>query len=837
MRSIRLRAAMAASSILTCAFPAYAQTASTDGTDIIVTARRIEERLQDVPISITVFNQQQLSNRNVISSEDLAKYTPSLSTNNYFGSDNTSFAIRGFVQDVGTAPSVGTYFADVVAPRGATNGQTVGDGANAGDFFDLQNVQVLKGPQGTLFGRNTTGGSVLFVPQKPVDKFEGYVQAGAGNYGMQHFQGVINIPLSDTFLIRAGFDHMKRDGYLNNVSGIGPRHYDDVDYWAARLSVVAQITPTLENYMIASFNSSQNAGSINKLVAANPSQGVLVPIPDLPTFGSLAAAQLAEQGKGFYNVEGATADAHVHTGQWQLINTTTWTASDALTVKNIISYAQLKQEGLNPIFGILYRVPVAGQVYNTAFEMSNSPINGATANESTFTEEFRLQGSLGGDRLTWQSGAYFELASPLGFAGSQSPGFSSCANNLYHQLNCTDPLDGLFSGALGLPPGSVNVANLNETLSETTYHDVGLYAQATYKLAEKLKLTGGFRYTWDREHVDSIQRVYSVPAAPTYALITDDSYKCFHSVIATLPNCAAQFSTKSSAPTWLIDLDFTPTRDLLFYAKYARGYRAAVIVPVIPVGGTAADPDFTFNYPKPERVDSFEVGAKTSFSGAIRGSFDIAGFYNKFNNQQIQVAFLPIDPSQFPQTAAPVNAGKSTIYGAEIEATLTPFTGLDLTLGYTYLHTRIDEVLTPPSNPDYTTLASFSVGDPEPFSPRNKLTAGATYHLPLRESVGRLSVGATFTYRSGILTNYDDRSNPDPVLAQYSYLPSLSLVDANANWTNVASLPIDLAFFVTNLTKKKYYTNTPGLGNPGLGQEAAIVGEPRMYGFTAKYHF
>src|ERR1700719_2048988 len=90
--------------------------------EIIVTARRVEERLQDVPISITVFNQQQLSQQNVINSSDLAAFTPSLSTNNNFGAQNSSFAIRGFVQDNGTAPSVGTYFGDVVAPRGASNG-------------------------------------------------------------------------------------------------------------------------------------------------------------------------------------------------------------------------------------------------------------------------------------------------------------------------------------------------------------------------------------------------------------------------------------------------------------------------------------------------------------------------------------------------------------------------------------------------------------------------------------------------------------------------------------------------------------------------------------------
>jgi iron complex outermembrane receptor protein len=124
-----------------------AEAAATGGdelTEIIVTARRTEENVQDVPISITVFNQEQLSNRNVVLAQDLATYVPSLSVNTNFGTENSSFALRGFVQDTGTAPSVGVFFADVIAPRAASNGIPGGDGAGPGSFFDLENVQILK---------------------------------------------------------------------------------------------------------------------------------------------------------------------------------------------------------------------------------------------------------------------------------------------------------------------------------------------------------------------------------------------------------------------------------------------------------------------------------------------------------------------------------------------------------------------------------------------------------------------------------------------------------------------------------------------------------------------
>src|SRR5579864_7972863 len=229
--------------------------------EIIVTARRVEERLQDVPISITVFNQDQLNRNNVTNAVDLASITPSLSVNNNFGNENASFAIRGFVQDAGTAPSVGTYFADVVAPRGPTQGTQAGDSAGPGSFFDLQNIQVLKGPQGTLFGRNTTGGAVLLVPQKPTSKYEGYVEGSAGNFGLKRIQAVVNLPLAETLRVRLGVDREKRDGYTHNISGIGPTDFNNIDYTAARASVVWDVTPELQNYSIFSYTNSTTHGA------------------------------------------------------------------------------------------------------------------------------------------------------------------------------------------------------------------------------------------------------------------------------------------------------------------------------------------------------------------------------------------------------------------------------------------------------------------------------------------------------------------------------------------------------------------------------------------------
>jgi iron complex outermembrane receptor protein len=378
--------------------PASAHAEDTALTEIIVTARRIEERLQDVPISIQVFNQQQLQDRNVVNAQDLAAYTPSMSANTNFGSENSSFAIRGFVQDIGTAPSVANYFADVVAPRGASNGLPTGDGAGPGSFFDLQNVQVLKGPQGTLFGRNTTGGAVLLVPQKPTGNLEGYVEGSVGNFDLRGGQAVVNIPINDKLRVRLGIDHESRNGYAINTSGIGPRDFNDVNFTALRASVVADLTPDLENYTIASFSRSDTNGSVQKLIAAAPTG-----------LGNFALGQLAAQAanhEGFYDLRQDLTNPYSKLTQWQIINTTTWNATDTLTVKNIASYAQMKDSLQSALFGTNFASPPIAALGLPSFNFGFANIVPApgvpTAHESTITEEFRLQGRTNDDR--WNAG-------------------------------------------------------------------------------------------------------------------------------------------------------------------------------------------------------------------------------------------------------------------------------------------------------------------------------------------------------------------------------------------------------------------------------------------------
>lgn len=799
---------------------AESRSAAASGDDIIVTARRVEERLQDVPISISVFNEEQLAQRNISAGADLATYTPSLSVNAQFGPDRATFAIRGFVQETNTAPSVGVFFADVVTPRGPQAQVPIGGGAGPGRFFDLQNVQVLKGPQGTLFGRNTTGGSILLVPNRPTSEFSGYVEASVGNYDMQRLQAVVNVPLSDTFRVRAGFDRQKRDGYLKNRSGIGPSRFADIDYWAARVTVEGDLTPDLENSFIVNVIDSDTNGGVQKLVACAPT--VMV--------GFLGCDQLqrsAEAGDGFYDVRQPVQTVNSHSREWQLVNTTKWLASDTLTIKNIASYGQQILDFSHPLYGTDFITPAVPDFGLPSYEfgfLNVTPVRGRhAADQQTFTEELQFQGRSGDDRLTWQAGAYFERSTSLSPASQIAQVLISCTDETNPQ--CTDILGGLF----GAPVGS-----LQTTIIDTTYQSIGLYGQASYSFTDQLTVTGGLRYTWDKSSVEHISSVtnfaFNTPLAPTCSRTEADA------------NCQSRISQSSDKPTWVIDVAYKPIDGIMVYGKYARGYRTGAITAMLPDAFAVASP---------EKVDNFELGVKSEFHGSVSGYFNITGYYNNFTNQQLSLSLddNPVVPGIVPVATGIINAGKSRIYGVEVEAGLRPFDGFNLSASYGYLHTEIREIALPTlTGSPYIINSNIVPGDELLQSPRHKLTATAAYTLPLDEEIGKITFSATYNYASKSRTNYLNRQTLDPgfgtvigtdlnpVTRDLGIVPSYNLLNLNVDWKRVANTPFDLSLFATNVTKEKFITYTGGL-LPTVGFETAALNEPRMYGMRVRYEF
>lgn len=875
------------------ATPAMAQSASEgSANDIIVTAQRIEQRLQDVPISITVYNQQQLSNQNVTSAKDLATFTPGLQVNSRYGADSTNFSIRGFTQEQRTSATVGVYFADVVALRGS--GATFGgDGAGPGALFDLQNIQVLKGPQGTLQGRNVTGGAVLLVPNRPTDVLEGYIEGGLGNYGMHRVQAVLNVPLADTFKVRLGMDHMDRDGYLRNIGTLGDgkqgnHGMGDVDYWAFRLSSVANLTPDLENYTIFTYGKSKSNGNIPKIVSCSDSissqnQGIL-------TRARCEAQMAREAAYGPWTVENRLPDSASELEQWQVINTLTWLASDSLTVKNITSYGELRQKLNVDLFGNYYiadgitpaNVTSGNQVTGFAFTHAH-PAAGYTNAQASFVEELRFQGNVG-NALTWQAGGYMEINDPLNYSGVQTATFSACSD--IDALNCT------------FTPG-FSLGTVNQQLSKTRFTDYALYGQASYKITPQLTFTAGMRYTWDKE--DSYIRIVNVypgalvgQAASQVAFCANATAPDYGNISSPTPiyfdpagrysKCTQHLAQKSKAPTWTVGLDYQFTPDVMTYAKWSRGYRAGGISLFGPDSApynavTNPNPQNLQPY-KQEKVDAFEVGAKTSWRGSVPGSFNLSAYYDKFSDQQLLLgAIIGTRPN-----ALVANAGKSRMYGLEADLNVRPFQGLNIAVSYAYLNTKL-QAFAAPDLGSTVVLTPPLVGNELPNAQPHKLNITANYTLPLDESIGKVTLGATWVYTAGyegvaascpaaynpaVSTQanvgcfdgtqtfaYVDSSgrftnSPTSVVGgrtvnntsiagvnnvnpEGGHIPHSYVLNLNATWENVAGMPLDLAFFMTNVTKEVTYVSIND--NTSRSFRSGLLGEPRMWGFRLKYRF
>lgn len=756
--------------------------------EVVVTARRREEAIQDVAISMTVFNQRQLDDANIINAGDLANYTPSLQSNTRFGGDNTTFSIRGFSQELRTTASVGIYFAEVIAPRGA-NSQQSGDGAGPGDFFDLANVQVLKGPTGTLYGRNTTGGAVLLTPQKPTDELEGYVEVGVGNYNMFRQQGVINIPITDNFKIRLGIDNQKRDGYLDNISDIGPSHFADIDYTAYRASAVWNITDSLENYTLIRYSDSDNNGYPGSLFACNPAGGLgALCQPDLDR-------RIAAGNDDFYDVFNFIPKPVNEQEMFQISNTTTWEINDDLILKNILAYSALETRQRSSLYGTDWQI--GGE--HLIFQMVGLREGLDTTSQKTWVEEIQLQGTSFNERLTWQTGLYYEKSSPRDDYGAQSAALIFCDQESITSANPADfRCNNLLGrGALQHVPGGVEYVNK------------AVYGQFTYNLTDAFSVTAGLRYTDDETRGHTHERIYIFPGgAPgsyfPYASINEET---------RTPK------TSSEEPTWLLGVDYKPTEEMLLYAKYSRGYRQGSV----NIGGSTG-----LDIHEPETVDSYEIGLKNTFSGSVPATLNVSAFYNDFTDQQLQFGYFK---TTGVGTTAVVNAGASTIWGVEVEGNVQLTEQLILSGSYSYLNTNVDDVAfpeIPPNTVSGNLSTTTAEGEPLSYAPENKLVLTFTWLLPIAEDAGDARLSVTYAYT-------DELQAVSKATSEYATLDDYGLVNLNFSWDRIFGSPFDVSAFVTNLTDEEYTTFLTGNWLNGL--EVGQVGIPRMFGARARYNF
>ena len=726
--------------------------------EIMVTARRREESLASVPVAVTALTGETLRAKNVQTAEDLQNYVPSLNVSSSVTRDDYTFSLRGMGPTGGSGPGavlagggsgVVTYFAEVPT-----------SGAGPGLFYDLESVQVAAGPQGTLFGKNTTGGVVLFVPQKPVNDFEGSVELGAGDYHMKTATAVLNAPLvDDRVLVRLAAQALDRDGFTIDRGPYFPgKEYDNRDYWAARLSVLLRPSDSLENYTIVSALHSDEHGDGFVLTAVDPNGA----------FGSLLLPVLAQQQASGVRSAALSADEIDKRFNYGIINTTHWSISEQWQLKNIFSYQVQKWRNSEDVDGtplVLDDLVPVSRNWHTQV--------------GTYTEEPQLQGAALNGNLKITAGAYYEDGHNLAPQPYQVE--VALGNFIIHQAD--------------------------QTNSERSR---ALYAQTTYDLGGSfaglsgLKLTTGYRYTWD-DYAYGIA-AYS-PSAGNACLTSSGTYP--------QTDCSFSASGQSGGSSWTLGLDYQ-LPSALVYLRSSRGYVPGGFNPSFGFTPGGVDtPQFRF---APESVIDVELGVKSEFTlGRVPAAVTADIFHSNYTNIQRYVSETLPGGIASNFTA---NASEAEIEGFEFQGTIVPINGftLDATYSYNYgKYTKIDPAAAP-----------SLVGVPFAYLPENKASLGATYKITPAPAVGELSVGMSFSYQA--------RFFDAPAVQPFDYIAGYGLLNARIDWKNLLQTTMDASFFVTNATDRIYrvgqYNNL--VSN---GYITSFYGEPRMYGVLLRYRF
>ena len=407
--------------------------------EVVVTARRREESAQDVPVTVSALDGDLLQEYNIEQFGDLQKIVPTLQINDGTGRRNApNYAIRGVRPTeslYGQDPSVAAYFAEVVL--------SPAEGSNLA-LYDLASVQVLKGPQGTLFGRNTNGGAVLFTPRRPGNEFGGDVAVGYGNFNTIEGEAAIDLPISDRFRTRVAGRKFTRDGYQENV--ITGQEYGGEDTSSARVSALWEITDAVENYTIVTWDQARSEGRAAVIVAINPAR-----------FGPATAIGQSLARQQQRDVDDVEADypQWEHVDVWGVFNTTSVELGDSMTLKNVMGYRDVE--------------------YASAYDQdgSSAPLvlsATQTADLRHWSEELQLFGTAFGNKLNWQTGLYY-----------------------YHEQG-SQFADGRVLGGVQYVGGDIDSDSYS------------VFAQGTYKFTPAWALTLGGRYTRDDKEAVSVNR-------------------------------------------------------------------------------------------------------------------------------------------------------------------------------------------------------------------------------------------------------------------------------------------------------------------------------------------
>ncbi len=764
--------------------PATADTATAGDADsaIIVQARRRDERLQDVPVSVAVTGPETLARNNIINVADLSRVNPSLVATPGLtaGRAYPVFAIRGQSQQEFTLladPSVPVYIGEVVAART--------QGVN-GAIFDVAAVEVLRGPQGTLFGRNSTGGAIVIRPNKPVNDFEAEAGLTVGSRNMVNVEAMINVPLSDQFQLRVAGSSKKDDGYVYDE--ILRHNVNDTNQIAGRVSLRFANETGLES--ITSYDYfHENDGGIGTFLSALVPNGLRVTDAygaprNYTSFPTLLAQQ---QARGAYRI--ATGiDAFTRVDTHTVQNATTYEISDSLSIKNIVGFRHVKADGVDDYDG------------------TSNPVQQSERHDYTkqFTEELQIFGELG--NLKYIAGAYY---------------FWERGRNQGLSVAAVDP--GPIESGFILDYSVLDATSLSNTDVAATNESYAFFAQLDYNITDALSVTGGIRFNTDRRSIIARNR-FMKNADP------DSAFRCRFSrdldnnlttpetpaASLTEAQCEVRSKARFSKPTYNLSVQYKVSPDVLVYLAHRHGYRTGGFA---ARAGTESGLRQTF---KPEFVDDVEFGFKGDWRmGDAFLQTNLAVYYSKYKDLQRALSLVPAQGG--PVTTAAINIGKARIWGVEADVLFRPVPQIELTANYAYTNAKYQEFLVKNANGTTTDRSK----DPFARAPRNVYTLGVRFRPDLSPDVGELSLGASVYHTDGY-------NGLEDYVAGYTTVKGYSLVSADISLNNIMGSNVDLRVFATNLTNKVYeFKAFP----PVLGFSVNSWGPPRTVGVSVRAHF
>ena len=751
--------------------------------EIVVTAQKRSESLQSVPVSITAMTSAQLAEVKFDSPSDLVTQVPNLQVNGIVGEGSPLFSLRGvsmFDYSLNQSSPVASYIDEVY------KGNFVLFGV---EMYDLARVEVLRGPQGTLYGKNTTGGAINFITNSPGFDTEANVKVGVGNYNRQEAEGALQFALvPDKLAVRVAATYTKVDGFMHNVLP-GQPNLEGVDQWGARISILYKASDDLR-FTLRLSKSAQDPYNYAILDGR-------IPLPCTPPAGGCTAA-VAAGGVGFagyFRTSDGTVTGTPLANDQVAQNYTPRRQQDnqgaALTI-------EANLPGSNKLTSITSWDD--GSLFNpegtdgSPYTIWKIPYTGKT---KQFTQDLRLT-SAGDNAFSYILGAYYQ----------HEVVFNSTTNYIF-----TDPAFGLDCATDSFAPG--NGYNAGVVINggcgyynrfDQIRNSWAVYTDDSYKASDLITLRAGLRYNHDNAaQLNALNQLLNAAGTPIANLgffNTDFSGNPGPDPTGANLNQTRSQYLHNTAVTGRAGIDFNVAKDELLYLNYSRGYRSAAFNSQFLF--TPSD----FTTVLPETLDSFEAGFKTSWMDH-RLQVDGAVFHYQYKNQQII--------NVYPTGQQPlINLGKSKIDGGELEVVAKPAQSFTLHASLGILSTDVQE----------GTLATGDIsGQQLPYAPHVSGTAGFDWGFAnIASSMLNLHMDANYNGKQFLALPNEDAISQ----AAYALVNArLSLKSGDGKW--------EVGAWGRNLADKFYLTNAVDV--QGFGFDYRHRGVPRMFGADVSYRF